>query len=185
MWAFEQKNIKAIICNIGGNDSETLLPDLSADTIVSNPKIFCGTSDAMSLHLFFYRLGPVTFYGDNLLTTIAEAERRHPYSLHWFEKCFFDTSVIGEIKPSDDWSPDANAHTNREYVKKYIKNTGYQKIQGRGVVRDKLFCGHGGMTEYPNGSPIKPTVNDFLPYGAEAEIDIDGLKFSVLESGVV
>lgn len=96
MWAFENKKIKGIIANIGGNDSEKLLPYLSADSIISNPKILCGYSDVMSLHFFCNRLGLTTFYGDNLLTTIAEAERWHPYSLFWFKKCFFDNSPIVE-----------------------------------------------------------------------------------------
>lgn len=161
MWAFENKDVKAIICNIGGNDSERLIPYLSADSIISNPKIFCGYSDAMSLHLYFRRLGLMTFYGDNLLTTIAEAERWHPYSQYWFEKCFFDGSVIGEIIHSETWSPDANDHTDNNYLKTYVKNTGYQRVQGKGVARGRLLGGHGVLLEYCEESPVRPTVGDF------------------------
>ena len=39
MWSFENKAVKAIIANIGGNDSINLLPFLSPRTILDNPKI--------------------------------------------------------------------------------------------------------------------------------------------------
>ena len=48
LWAFENKNVKAIIANIGGSDSVRLLPFLSAEAVRSNPKIFCGYSDVMA-----------------------------------------------------------------------------------------------------------------------------------------
>jgi len=63
MWAFENKEIKAVIAAIGGNDASTLLPYLSAKTITANPKIFCGYSAIMALHLFCFRAGLMTFYG--------------------------------------------------------------------------------------------------------------------------
>lgn len=155
MWAFENKQVKGIIANIGGNDSERILPFLSTDSIINNPKILCGYSDVMTLHLFCGQLGLMTFYGDNLMTTIAEAEQWHPYSKYWFEKCLCDSSIVGEIAPSADWSPDANNHTDKSYVKKYIPNGGYQRIQGHGVVRGDLFGGHGGLMDYAADSLIK------------------------------
>ncbi len=161
MWAFENRDIKAIICNIGGNDSERLIPYLSENSIISNPKIFCGYSDAMSLHLYLNRLGLMSYYGDNLLTTVAEVKQWHPYSLKWFKKCFFESEAMGEIKPSGTWSPDANNHTDPEYVKSYVKGRGYERVQGEGIARGKLFGGHGGLMEYPDNSPIKPTLRDF------------------------
>ena len=52
MWAFENKDVKAIIANIGGSDSVRLLPFLTAETVRGDPKIFCGYSDVMTLHLY-------------------------------------------------------------------------------------------------------------------------------------
>lgn len=147
MWAFENKTVKAIIANIGGNDSERLLPFISDDLIINNPKIFCGYSDIMTLHLYCYKLGLQTFYGDNLLTNIAETQTWHPYSKYWFEKCFFDTSVIGNITPSDFWSFSKTDYYDPKNNKQYVKNNGYMKIQGEGVVQGRLFGGHGGLFE--------------------------------------
>jgi len=270
IWAFENKEVKAIIANIGGNDSVKILPFFEPNTIIENPKILCGYSDVMTLHLYCYQMGLSTFYGDNLLTTVAEAKMWHPYSKYWFQKVLFDNSVIGNILPSEDWSFDHNNHTNSDYVKKYVKNEGYSRIQGKGVVRGRLFGGHGGLAEYDENSGISLKKTDFenrvlffedipevcnveymgkffdwlgnkgylqvlngviigkmrsgnsfepfaesirrvvsekyglsdlpimyglnfghtspiciLPYNAEAELDIDNLKFTILESGVI
>ena len=161
MWAFSNPDVKAVICNIGGNDTESILEFIDSEVISNNPKIFCGYSDAMSLHLYMNHLGLMTYYGDNLLTTIAEQNGWHPYSKDAFIKAFFDNSVFGEIKPSDEVSFSANNHTNRTYKKKYIKNTGYSIIQGNGVACGKLIGGHGGIVEYAENSIIKMTDSDF------------------------
>ena len=270
MWAFENRRVKAIIANIGGNDSARLLPFLSADVIAAHPKILCGYSDVMTLHLDCHRLGLMTYYGDNLLTTIAEGGQWHPYSRHWFEKVFVDDAAIGRIDPSADWSFSADSHTDRSYRKTYVPNQGYVYVQGKGRVRGRLFGGHsdlrsitlpdgcgivekkdfegsilffedipelcdpGHMAEFfdwlgrngflqvlkgvvigkmrtrgglqPYAERIRETITGryhcpdlpvmgdlnfghtapicILPYGAEAELDVDALRFSILESGV-
>lgn len=142
-WAFESREVKAVIANIGGNDSELLLPFISKKVIRDNPKILCGYSDVMTLHLFCFREGLMTYYGDNLLTDIAENPSWHPYSRYWFQKTFFEPEIIGRIEPSDNWSYDENKLSVRDYRKSYVTNPGYIRIQGRGTVKGKFFGGHG------------------------------------------
>lgn len=161
IWAFANKDVKAIIANIGGNDCDKILPFLSEHTILENPKILCGYSDVMTLHLYCHQLGLSTFYGDNLLTTVAEQRKWHSYSKHWFEKVFFDNSAIGDILPSEDWSYSANHHTNPNYEKEYIPNPGYCRIQGSGIVQGRLFGGHGGISEYEKDCKIQLKTEDF------------------------
>lgn len=271
MWAFENKEIKAVIAAIGGNDASAVLPYLSSKTITDNPKIFCGYSDIMVLHLFCHRAGLMTYYGDNLLTSVAENGGWHPYSRYWFEKVFFDDSPVGEIKASTDWSFSRDNHTDRKYQKTYVPNSGYFYVQGKGKVKGRLFGGHGDLMtlrspdgidivrkgdmegsilffedipEFCTGKymadffewlgekgylqilkgviigkmrmqkgfgsyaeiirhivtykyhcadlPIMADLNFghsspvfILPYGAQAELDIDSLRFSITESGVV
>ena len=144
MWAFENPDVRAIIANIGGNDSFRLLPFLKPDVILKNPKILCGYSDVLTLHLYCYGLGLQTFYGPNLLTSIA-GEQWHPYTKHWFEKTFFEHAPIGRVVPSENWSYSPENHTNKEYKKTYISNPGYTFVQGRGRARGKLFGGHGDL----------------------------------------
>lgn len=147
-WAFANKEVKAIICNVGGNDSLKILPFLDDEIIKNNPKIFCGYSDILSVHMYLHKLGLITYYGDNLLTTIADSEGWEEYSKYWFVKTFFSAEPIGEIKPSKVWSFSKVSYVNRNYKKDYIKNTGCEKIQGTGVVQGELFGGHGMLMEY-------------------------------------
>ena len=156
LWAFANTEVKAIIANIGGNDSHRLFPYLDPAVIRGNPKILCGYSDVMSLHLFCHRLGLTTFYGDNLLTTVAENGAWHPYSRRWFEKVFFDPSPIGVIPPAEEWSFDENDLTDTDACKRYVPNPGYGLVQGSGVVRGRLFGGHGDLRTLclPDGSPL-------------------------------
>ncbi len=160
-WAFANPEIKAIICNVGGNDSETILQYLDPEVIKNNPQIFCGYSDAMSLHLYLNQLGLMTYYGDNVLTTIAEQKGWHPYSKEAFIRAFFCNEIIGNVLPSKDISYSKNNHTDPNYNKKYISQDDYKVVQGNGVVRGKLIGGHGGIVEYSNDSLINLTNDNF------------------------
>ncbi|AVP49293.1 S66 family peptidase [Williamsoniiplasma luminosum] len=77
--AFENKEIKAIICAIGGFDSYKILPflfnnDKFKKIVSENPKIFIGFSDTTINHLAFYKLGLKTYYGHSFLVDFAELE---------------------------------------------------------------------------------------------------------------
>ena len=53
MWAFETKDVKAILTNIGGDDTIRLLPLMNEThfkTMQNNPKIFLGMSDTTVNH---------------------------------------------------------------------------------------------------------------------------------------
>lgn len=148
LWAFENKDIKAIIANIGGNDSERVLPYLKADVIKNNPKIFIGYSDVMNLHLFCYKAGLSTFYGHNLLPTLAETPSFHPYSRYWFQRVLFSNNPIGQIDPAETFSCDENNYFDKSYAKTYHKEIGYLLIQGSGKVRGRLFGGYTGIKSF-------------------------------------
>lgn len=145
IWAFENDEIKAIIANIGGNDSINAIPYISVESIKQNPKIFIGYSDVMNIHLLCYKLGLSTFYGHNLLPVIAETSNYHPYSQKWFEKVLFDNQPIGDIEPSNNFSCDENDYVNKEVSKMYYPDNGYLWIQGKGISRGRLFGGHTGL----------------------------------------
>ena len=147
LWAFENKDIKAIIANIGGNDSDKILPFLDKKIIAANPKILCGYSDVMNLHIYCHAAGLQTFYGANLLTTVAEQGMWHPYSKDMFVNTFFKAEPVGKIEACKEWSFGKDNHINSSYRKEYVVNDGYRVIQGKGIVRGKLFGGHTGLME--------------------------------------
>lgn len=161
-WAFENSEIRGIICNIGGNDSHRIFPFLEGEIIRNNPKVFCGYSDVMNLHLFCFQNGLNTFYGDNLLTTIAEQGEWNSYSREWFRKVLFDDSVIGEVEAPREFSFSPDKHIDKAYRKEYVPCPAYQVIQGTGTVTGTLFGGHSGLMELEGNEVISLQKNWFF-----------------------
>lgn len=160
MWAFENKDIKAVIANVGGNDSIEVIPHIAPQTIMDNPKIFMGYSDVMNLHILCYRCGLSSFYGDNLLEPIGEPRGWHEYSRRWFEKALFDDAPLGLIEPSDEWACGEVDYTDRVHGRSYCANSGYKLLQGQGAVQGRLFGGHTGLMEL-DGTSMKLEAEDF------------------------
>ena len=88
--AFLDKDIKAVFCAIGGDDTYKTIPYLIEDqefinAVNNNPKIFLGFSDSTNNHLMFNKLGLSTFYGQSFLQDIAELDNEMlPYSKYYF-----------------------------------------------------------------------------------------------------
>jgi len=159
LWAFENPEVRAVIANIGGNDSIKLLPYMDPKVIVENPKIFVGYSDVMNLHLLCYHSGLSSFYGDNLLTTIADSAGWHAYSKASFVKTLMDPSPIGSIEPSADWTYEPSDHFDPNKKRSYYPNDGYRFIQGSGRVTGRLIGGHTGIMDLA-GTPIELAPED-------------------------
>ncbi|MDC7294443.1 LD-carboxypeptidase [Butyrivibrio sp. DSM 10294] len=160
MWAFENKDIKAVIANVGGNDSINLIPYLDSNVIAANPKIFIGYSDVMYLHLYCYKCGLSTFYGDNLLTQIADQAGWHEYSKRWFVKTLFENDPIGIIEPAKEWTYEASNNFRSDIKRGYHPCLGYEFIQGQGIATGRLIGGHTGITEL-EGTAIELKDEDY------------------------
>lgn len=163
--AFADKNIKAIICAIGGNDTYRTLPYLLSDetfinNVKNNPKIFMGFSDTTTNHLMFHKLGLNTFYGPALLTDFAEfANEMLPYTKNAIEY-LFNPSKNYEIKSSPIWYEDrtdfsVNAVGTDRISHKETK--GYEVLQGDKIVSGELLGGCIDVLE----DNLFPDENDF------------------------
>lgn len=104
--AFADSSIKAIIATIGGNDQVRVLPYLDKELLLANPKIFMGYSDNTNLHLFFWNLGIISYYGGAVMTQFAMGGGMQDYTIQSIRKALFDSS-IGEIQAALEYS-DAN-----------------------------------------------------------------------------
>ena len=160
MWAFENKEVHAIIANIGGNDSIKVIPYIDKKLISENPKIFIGYSDVMNIHLLCYHCGLSSFYGDNLLHPIADQSGWHEYSKKWFIKILFDPSSPGIIEPSRDWTFEPSDYISPEKKRKYYPNGGHWIIQGEGVATGRLIGGHSAIMELA-GTSIELSAEDY------------------------
>ena len=73
------------------------------------------------------------------LNPIADQSGWHEYSRKWFVKALFDTSPIGQITSSPDWTFEPPDYINPDCKRNYYPNSGYQKIQGKGIVQGRLI----------------------------------------------
>lgn len=105
MEALKDPNIKGVFLNKGGDDGIRLLPYIDFNVIKSNPKIFIGFSDGTTFHHMFTYVGITSFYGANVLSTIAEPYSLNQYTIKWIKKALFSPEPIGIIEPCEKWTP--------------------------------------------------------------------------------
>ena len=98
---FADESVRAIICSIGGYNSNQLLGRLDYGLIGSNPKILVGYSDPTFLLLGIHTLtNLVTFLGPTVMPQFGEKGGLHPYTEHWFRKVLMNPDPAGELYPS-------------------------------------------------------------------------------------
>jgi muramoyltetrapeptide carboxypeptidase len=102
--AFSDDQVTAIVCGIGGNHSNQLLPLLDYDLIGRNPKIFQGYSDITVLHWAFAKhAGLRTFYGPALVTQMAEYPSVLPFTDKFMRAAWFGQSAL-QFEPATEWT---------------------------------------------------------------------------------
>ncbi|HKM42984.1 MAG TPA: S66 peptidase family protein [Limnochordia bacterium] len=143
MAAFADPLIKGIFACIGGDDSVRMLPYIDFGVIRDNPKVFLGYSDTTITHLICLKAGLSSFYGPSVLAEFAENVSMHPYTAHWVEKGLFNPEPIGPICAPESWTSERLPwlEENRDRARKMQPHSGYEVLQGSGVVRGRLIGG--------------------------------------------
>lgn len=159
MTAFTDKRIKAIIANIGGEDSIRLVPYIDFDIIRQNPKILMGYSDVTISHLFCLKAGISSFYGPAILTDFAENVEMDSYTVDMINRTLFSNEVIGEIKPAKKWTSERLEwiEENKNRRRTMHENHGYELLQGAGIVQGHLIGGCMEVLEFAKGTELWPT----------------------------
>ena len=135
MEAILDKDIKGIICNIGGDDTIRLLPYIDFEAIANNPKVFMGYSDTTINHYMMQKAGVVSYYGPAVMTDFAENNNMHTYTLKYINEVLLENREDIVIKSSDkwtseylDWAIEENDNISRKMnEEKY----GYEVLQGK------------------------------------------------------
>jgi muramoyltetrapeptide carboxypeptidase len=142
--AFKDKEVKAIICSIGGHTSNKILEFLDFEEIKKNAKIFCGYSDISVLHYAINKKsGIVTFYGPAAMTQFGEYPEPLSYTLEYFKKAVSITKPIGKIVPSSEWTDEVLDWGKKEDLtrpRKMVKNKGFEWLKG-GEVEGEIIGG--------------------------------------------
>ena len=85
--AFSKKDVQAIFCAKGGENSNTMFEYIDYDLIKDNPKIFCGFSDnTFLLNMIYEKTGLVTYHSSTF-KAISD----------WDKPCVFE-DIINKIK---------------------------------------------------------------------------------------
>ena len=160
MWALNNKDVKAIICNMGGDDSYQVLPYIDTQVIHDNPKVFMGYSDIATWMAVFAYAGVRAYYGPNVLTPIAQPGSLDLYTAESIRRTLFDSNVIGEVKCSEQFTP-IEWKNVKPYEIKWQKNDGYRIVQGSGKKQGRLFCLCGGPLRQIMGTKYFPNPDFF------------------------
>ena len=130
---FSDKDVKMIVCAIGGNHSNQLLSELDYDLIRNNPKIFLGYSDMMVLHYALYTQSDlITYYGPCAATQMGEFPDVFEYTKKHFVNTFIDVDFNPhKLIPSEKWTDEFLDWFKQEDLERprvFKKNNGYRWI---------------------------------------------------------
>ena len=99
--AFADDEVRAIICSIGGYNSNSLLEHLDYDLIRNNPKILMGYSDITALLLAIQaKTDLVTFLGPSLMVQFGEHGGLHPYTESHLRNTLMSPTPPGRLEAS-------------------------------------------------------------------------------------
>ena len=165
MDAIKDKNIKGIICNIGGVDTIRLLPYIDFDIIKNNPKVFMGYSDTTVNHLMMYKAGVSSYYGPCIMCEFAENFEMHEYTKKYIKEVLFDNKDNIKIKSSPEWTSEFLDWSNPNFDKKKRKMNkethGFEVLQGHGSFEGELLGGCFDVFPIVNGTDIWPKKEDW------------------------
>jgi len=161
--AFADKEVNAIIASIGGDDSIRILKYINKDIVKKNPKIFMGYSDTITMNTFINQLGLVTFNGPSIMAGFSQIGNFPDYENH-VKDILFENPKLFEYKPYPSWSMKYLDWSKKENVGKVDdlkKNEGWHWIQGKDVVKGKLFGGCIDVLQMINGTEYWPKPEFF------------------------
>lgn len=157
--AFADKEVKAIISSIGGNDSVRILKYLDKKVIRENPKIIMGYSDASTYLSYINQLGLVTFQGPAVMAGFSQTEKLpKEFSEHVKKILFtnFDEYKYKPYKTYHEGYPEWANEENTGGLKETKENDGWHWLQGDSVTKGELFGGNIEVFEFFKGTDFYP-----------------------------
>lgn len=165
MEAFSDSSIKAIISNVGGEDSIRTLPFMDLKVIRNNPKIFLGFSDSSITHFACYKAGLTSFYGTSLLVGFAENGGMHQYQIDDLKRTLFSAEPAGQISPNlNGWTSERSKWEDPETTKTkraLTESKGWNFLQGTGKAQGRLIGGCTEVLEFLKGTDYWPNPADW------------------------
>lgn len=156
MEAFADPTIKAIISNIGGEDSIRILRYIDLSILKNNPKIFLGFSDSTITHFLCLKAGLGSFYGTSLLVGFAENGGMHSYQVKDIFNTLFNTEPVGLIHLNQEgWTSERLEWFEPELMdqkRTLVPSTKWNFLQGNGIAQGHLLGGCMEVLEFLKGT---------------------------------
>lgn len=121
MDAFADRDVKAVISTLGGDDQVTYVKNLPSEIFATNPKPFFGFSDNTHFLNFLWLCGVPSYYGGTLFTQFAEPGGMNEFTIKYLEFALFGEDEV-EIEASRqysdiglDWGDPGNLSRKRIY----------------------------------------------------------------------
>ncbi len=161
--AFEDKEVKMILCARGGFNSIELIDRLDYSLIKRNPKIVCGYSDITALTTAIYvKTGLVTYSGPNFKKfSLSKGQK---YLTEYFVKALFDNTSF-DIEPAESYTND--------YIE-FIKNQGFFTIN-RGSAEGVILGGNLSTLNLLQGTEYFPDLSNSILF-VEEDSSVFGLE---------
>ncbi len=165
MTAFKNPEIKAILTNIGGDETIRLLrymTDEHFDIIRNNPKIFLGMSDTTANHFMCMKAGISSFYSPCTMFGFGENCGIMDITVQNMKKTLFSTEPIGQLPESKEFILERIYwdETN-DTLRKRTPTDGNHFIQGTQTVRGRLIGGCMELLIMMNNTSIWPSLSEF------------------------
>lgn len=109
------------------------------------------------------KAGISSFYGISVLNDFAENVAMSEYTINAINKTFFNNDIIGKIEPSDTWTSQRLKWVieNKDIQRTFTQNTGYELLQGNGIVKGRLIGGCLEVIQYMKGTTLFPPLDYF------------------------
>jgi muramoyltetrapeptide carboxypeptidase len=141
--AFADEEVAVVLCGIGGNHSNNLLPLLDYELIREHPKVFQGYSDITVLHWAFAKhAGLGTFYGPALVSELGEFPRMLEHTDRYLRAAWFGEEPI-VYEPAPTWTDellDFDRKLDLTRAREQHDSEGWVTIR-EGLARGPLFGG--------------------------------------------
>ena len=186
---FADKEVKAIICTIGGYNSNQLLEHIDYDLIRAHPKIFMGYSDStVLLNAMFVKTGLVTYLGPAVLPQFGEPGGMLPFTWRHFEKVLMLPGDV-EIDASGEWTDECvRWDENDDHPRAMYPNEGL-KVLRSGSGSGRLIGGNIGSLLLLSGTSFMPSFRGAILCLEEDETEtpasIDRLMMHVRHIGAL
>lgn len=119
--AFENKEIKAVIASLGGDDQITYIKNLPKEPFINNPKPFFGYSDNSHFINYLWLNRIPSFYGGHLFTEFAMQGKMDELTIKYLKYALFEDGEF-ELEASPEfndiglnWNDESQLNERRRY----------------------------------------------------------------------